>query len=157
MAYTRLVNIKSIILIDSAGVRKKSSDKKKKAKVMTFKTLKLFVNILPIHKKKKEKMINKLRRKFGSQDYQNISGVMRDTFVKVINNDLQYAFEKVIVPVVLIWGENDTATPLEDAQIMNGTMPNSRLKIIKNAGHFPFLDQVDEFKEVLSSEIRRLK
>ena len=80
---------------------------------------------------------------------------MRNTFVKVIHNDLQYAMAKVLAPTVLIWGDSDTATPIDEAQIMNGLIRNSKLKIVRGAGHFPFIDKPDEVYEIIRKELRR--
>lgn len=159
LAYSRLVPIKGLFLIDAAGVRDKEVSKTKifnKLKVFFYKLGKFIIKILPLMPKKKEKILNKLQRKTASEDYLNAKGVMRNTFVKVLNNDLQYAMAKVVCPSVLIWGENDTATPLDEAQIMNGLIRNSKLKIIRGAGHFPFLDKPEEVYDIITKEIRRM-
>ena len=160
IAYSRIVPVRALFLVDSAGVRHKEMNLKtimKKVKVMGYKFGKVCINLLPLVPKKKEKILKRLQRKTASSDYLAAKGVMRSTFVKVLNNDLQYAMAKVIAPTVLIWGEKDTATPLDEAQIMNGLIRNSKLKIIRETGHFPFIDKPEEVYEIISKELRRLK
>jgi len=156
LAYSRLVNIQALYLIDAAGIRRQVS-LTSKLKMYGFKALKKFVCVLPITKRKKEKLINRVRIKIGSSDYLNATGVMRDTLVKVVNCDLQDLMDKILTSTSIIWGEDDFATPLESAQLMNVLIRNSKLKIIKNAGHFPFIENLEEFSDALRSEIRRVR
>ncbi|MCQ2979491.1 MAG: alpha/beta hydrolase [Clostridia bacterium] len=158
LAYSRLVSIKALFLVSAAGVRNKPGKKSiiNKLKVILYKVVRGLIKILPLVAKKKEKLLNKLQRMTASEDYINAKGVMRNTFVKVLNNDLQYAMAKVVQPSVLIWGDLDTATPLDEAQIMNGLIRNSKLKIVRGTGHFPFLDNPNEVYEIISKELRRI-
>jgi pimeloyl-ACP methyl ester carboxylesterase len=39
------------------------------------------------------------------------------------------------VPTVIIWGDKDEFTPLEDAYFINKQIKNSKLVIIPGAGH----------------------
>ena len=52
---------------------------------------------------------------------------------------------------LLIWGENDTATPLADAKKMNRLLPDSGLVSFPGCGHYSFLDNPGQFAAVLSS------
>ena len=55
------------------------------------------------------------------------------------------------VPTLLIWGRNDDATPLSDAQLMEKTMKDAGLVVLENAGHYSFLEQQYTFNRVISS------
>ena len=76
---------------------------------------------------------------------------MRQTMVKVVNEDLCHIFKKVTPPTLLIWGENDTATPVSDAIIMEKEMPNAGKVILKGCGHYSFIDDMYTFNRVLAS------
>lgn len=52
--------------------------------------------------------------------------------------DLRSGLEKVKAPVLVIHGKQD---PLESAQEVHATFAGSRLELIDNAGHFPWLEQ----------------
>ena len=56
--------------------------------------------------------LKKYRRLFGSADYNNASGVLRDTMVRVVNEDLESYLPDIRYPVLLIWGDQDDATPM---------------------------------------------
>ena len=76
---------------------------------------------------------------------------MRQTLVKVVNEDLTHLLPGVHAETLLIWGDRDTATPLSDGQKMESLMPNAGLAVIREAGHFAFLDQPVIFSKILSS------
>ena len=83
--------------------------------------------------------LDKFRAHFGSADYNAATGFLRDTMVKVINEDLQPYLAEIQRPTLLIWGDQDTATPMRDAHIMEKEIPDAGLVVVKNAGHFSFL------------------
>ena len=119
-------------------------------KVYSFK---LWKKVLPlvIGKKQAEKTIENYRRKSGSADYNALTGIMRNIMVKVVNEDLKAVLPKIQCPVLLLWGKNDTATPLRDARIMEKLIPDAGLVAFDDAGHYSFLDKPYEFNTVLQN------
>lgn len=71
----------------------------------------------------------------GSQDYNKASGVMKETIVKVLDEDLTALLPQLTNKTLLVWGTDDGATPLADGQLMNKLIPNSNLKIIDGQRH----------------------
>ena len=65
---------------------------------------------------------------------------MRRVMVNVVNADLRSCMKKIEAPTLLLWGENDTATPMRDARIMLKRIPDSGLISFAGAGHFSFVD-----------------
>lgn len=55
---------------------------------------------------------------------------------------------KILVPTLLIWGENDKMIPLEYAK-QYSEIPNSILTVIKNCGHTPFVEKPMEFSKAV--------
>ncbi len=49
------------------------------------------------------------------------------------------------VPVLLIWGAHDAIIPVEHAQLAAAAMPNARLEIFEEAGHFPHHSDPERF------------
>jgi pimeloyl-ACP methyl ester carboxylesterase len=143
--------VHKIILVDSAGIPPKRT-LKNKAKILTYKTGKKFLELKPI-KKKFPDAIENYKKKLGSFDYKNASEIMRATLVKTVNEDLQPLLKNIKAETLLIWGENDEDTPLSDAKIMEREIPNAGLAVIKNAGHFSFLDAPNLFNKILSAFI----
>jgi len=70
-----------------------------------------------------------------AQDYQAAQEVMKESFLQVVAEDLTPYLVHIKDPVELIWGKNDTYTPLYMGRIMNDLIPNSHLTIIKDARH----------------------
>ncbi len=138
-----------LILIDAAGVKPKRP-LKYYLKVYSFK---LYKKILPclLGSKEATKRIEQYRAKAGSSDYSSAQGIMRSILVKVVNEDLKYLMPKIESPTLLIWGENDTATPVRDAKIMEKLIKNSGLVVLKNAGHFSFLDKAYDVNIIIDN------
>ena len=141
--------INRIVLIDSAGVLPVKTPKQQR-KIKRYKRLKKFYS-LPLIYKIFHKTIDKWKEKQGSEDYRNASPMMKQCLVKAVNEDLTELFPKVSQDTLLIWGENDTATPLSDGRLMEAKMPNAGLAPIKNAGHFCFIEQRAVFDRIMKS------
>ncbi|QQK81834.1 alpha/beta hydrolase [Salicibibacter cibi] len=141
-------DVHKIILVDSAGIKPKRK-LKNQVKVYTYKTSKALLN-LPGLKSHKEKILTRVKKKLGSTDYQNASGVMQQTLVKVVNEDLRHYMPKISVPTLLVWGEHDDATPVSDAKIMEEMIPDAGLVVLKGAGHYAYLDNLQEFLVILN-------
>jgi pimeloyl-ACP methyl ester carboxylesterase len=77
--------------------------------------------------------------------------MMRQCLVKVVNEDLSHLLPGIKAPTLLVWGENDTATPLADAKKMEAAIPEAGLAVIKNAGHFSFVEQPAIFRSIMAS------
>lgn len=56
---------------------------------------------------------------------------------------------KINVPVSLIVGAEDMATPVSGSEAMQIRLPNSQLNVLQNAAHISNVEQVDAFNEVL--------
>lgn len=142
-----IIEPKKIVLIDSAGIKPKRSIKYY-IKIYTFKTCKNILKILP-----NNESINKLREKtlnrFGSSDYKNSPEVLRKTMSTIINEDQKKYLPNIKVPTLLIWGENDTATPIEDAKIMEKLIPDAGLVEYKNSSHYSYLENLGNCSIVL--------
>ena len=57
-------------------------------------------------------------------------------------------------PTLLIWGDKDTATPLEDAKTIEKLIPDAGLCVIKNTGHYSFCERPYEAHAILQSFIK---
>ena len=80
--------------------------------------------------------------------------MMRQVLVKVVNEDLAPLLPLVKQETLLIWGENDDATPLSDGKQMEREMPDAALVTLQNAGHFAFLEQQYAFLRIISSFLK---
>lgn len=53
-------------------------------------------------------------------------------------------------PTLLIWGEQDTDTPLRFGERLHDSMPNARLIVFRRCGHLPQEEYPREFTELLT-------
>jgi len=95
--------------------------------------------------------IERMKNKHGSADYRKASPLMKQVLVKTINEDLTDMLPNINVPTLLVWGDMDTATPLSDAKIMEDKIPDAGLVILKNTGHYSFLEDFYTFSRVIDS------
>ncbi|MBO4343318.1 MAG: alpha/beta hydrolase [Clostridia bacterium] len=143
------LNIEKAVLIDSAGIKRKKSFSKK-VRIAFFKFCKTFLRI-PFVKKAFPDALDKLQKKFGSADYASSSAILRQSMVKVINGDMTDKLHLIKVPTLLIWGDDDDATPLSDAKTMEKEIADCGLVVIKGGGHFSFLKDPALTSRVLES------
>jgi pimeloyl-ACP methyl ester carboxylesterase len=137
--------VRRLVLVDSAGIRPRRTPAYY-FKVGLAKTSRrlgsLAARVLP------DNAVSRLAERQGSRDYRQ-AGAMRQTFVKVVNEDLRDHLPRIQCPTLIIWGELDPETPLADAHQMHRLIPGSRLAVIPKAGHFPFLEKPAEFGQAL--------
>lgn len=79
-------------------------------------------------------------KKFGSEEYRSLSPVMRESFKKIVNEDLRGDAEKITRPVLFVNGDKDGETPVSSAKIYVSRVKGSRLLVLRGCGHFAHLD-----------------
>lgn len=136
IVYASKYKIKKLILVSSPGVKGRFSLKTwiKIKLYRFFKLLKLNIN-------------------FGSQDYNNAKGYLKNVLVKAINRDLSEELDKIECQALLIYGKNDKTTPVYIGEKIKEKIKNSGLVIIPNCGHFPYIERSRHFLIVLKSFI----
>ncbi len=141
----------NIILMDSAGIKPKTTIKKLLHK-LSYKIAKKIGKLLP--KKHQKKYYKNLFSKYASTDYQTLPINMRKTFQNVINTDLKNYLKYINSKVLIIWGNNDYDTPIKDAKIINNKIKNSELIIIDNVGHFPYLERANLINAICYEQLK---
>lgn len=144
------IHIDKVLITGGAGMKPHRSAKFYLRKY-TAKLLKMPFQMLP--EPMRSRQLDKLRRtsvwkSLGSSDYQQLTGVMRETFVKVVTEYLEGYLPKISHDILLLWGANDNTTPLYQAERMNRGLRNSALVTIEGAGHYAFLDKPVQFQRI---------
>jgi pimeloyl-ACP methyl ester carboxylesterase len=136
--------LKGLILVSAAGIKHKKTFKQNLFFKMA-KTGKKF-SFLPFFS-----FFRKAFYKFivREKDYARAQGFLKETFKKIIAEDLTPYFLKIKISTLIIWGEKDKMTSLSDAYLMNKKIPNSKLEILKKIGHLPYR----EAPEILAEKI----
>lgn len=130
--------IDKLILTGCAGLKPKFC-LKKFLRIRLYKILKRFIRR------------EKLDKKFGSSDYRQLSPIMKQSFIKIVNEDLKPCLNKINAQTLLIFGENDTETPLYMARRLSKGIAGSGLVVLNGAGHFSFIDKSYDFN-IISKE-----
>ncbi len=143
------LTVKKAVFIDAAGIKPRHGIQYY-AKVYSYKLSKKVMSIPPMQKLFPN-AVEKARSRSGSADYRNASPMMRQTMVRCINEDLTDYLPQIRASVLLIWGENDTATPLRDGKIMEKSIPDAGLVTLQGAGHFSYIEQWGICQRVLAS------
>ena len=81
---------------------------------------------------------NFAERKFGSAEYRTLSPIMKESYKKIVNEDLRGCAARVKNSVLIIQGKADSVTPLKEAQAYLASFPCAALRMIEG-GHFAFV------------------
>jgi pimeloyl-ACP methyl ester carboxylesterase len=143
--YPQLVH--KMVLVDAAGIRSKTP-LIKKMRLMLYKGVRNGLKIIGLHG-----LSDQLRRwynqKYASSDFLATSGVMRETFIRIVNEDLSEYAKRVQAPTLLIWGEDDQDTPLWQAKRLEQLIPDAGLVIYPRAGHYSYLEYPDQTAQAM--------
>ncbi|MBN0971175.1 MULTISPECIES: alpha/beta fold hydrolase [unclassified Gordonia (in: high G+C Gram-positive bacteria)] len=85
-----------------------------------------------------DSVMNQYRERYGSADYRDAHGIMREIFVKVVNENYDAAIATVAdarIPMDLVWGSEDTAAPLSANAVIADQVPSAQLDVINGSGH----------------------
>lgn len=147
--YASRRDVRRVVLTDAAGVKPRRSWSYY-YKVYSYKVMKRMLPLL-IGRSKANMLLEQRRAKSASSDYNRATPMMRAILSKCVNEDLCHLMPDVKAPVLLFWGDMDTATPLTDAHKMQRLMPDAGLVVAQGAGHFAMLEQVELWQATLKS------
>ncbi len=148
LRYAALYPVRKMVLTGAAGLRdKRGMDWY--LRTYSYKLGKKILSIGPLQKYKEQ-----LSNKVGSEDYRNSSGVMRSTFVKVVNDDVRDLLPSIKTETLLVFGEHDDATPVEKGKEMEKLMGNATLVIFEGDDHYAYFHQADRFNRVLDAFLK---
>ena len=83
-------------------------------------------------------------KKFGSVEYRSLSPIMKESYKKIVNEDLREEAKRIKNPTLIVEGEVDKTTPLAEAQVYLQSLQNGRLHCMQG-GHFAFAEYPFEF------------
>ncbi len=143
--------VRRLVLTGAAGLRKPQTpeQKKKSEQYQKKKALITRLSRLPGLKGPMEGLMEAQRQKHGSPDYLALSPSMRATFVRIVNEDLSDRLPRIKASTLLIFGANDTETPLWMGQAMEKAIPDAGLVVFENGDHFAYLREWPRFVTVV--------
>ena len=150
--YASRNEVAKLVYADVAGVKPRRTWRYY-YKVYSFKAMRYVLPLL-IGKRKAQMLVEQRRAASGSSDYNSATPMMRAILSKCVNEDLCHLMSRVTAPVLLFWGDKDTATPIGDAHKMERLMPNAGLVVAEGAGHYAMLEQADLWRASLKSFLK---
>ena len=72
-----------------------------------------------------------------------------DTNSKLLAESFNDKVKGFSMNTLLLWGDDDRIIPMEIGEFANSIMPKSTLKIVKNAGHAPQLENLTDYMDSL--------
>ena len=87
---------------------------------------------------------NFAERRFGSEEYRSLSPLMKESYKKIVNEDLRANARAIKNEVLLVTGKTDTVTPRKEAEAYLSCFERGRLCIIPG-GHFAFAEYPTAF------------
>lgn len=127
-----------LVLIDSAGLKPRHS-------------LRYYRNILIYKMRKRLKMDIS---KYGSRDYLALSDDMKGVFKNIVNTNLDDFLPLINSETLIIFGKDDKVTPIYMAKRFTRRIKNSKMVLLKEAGHFSYIDRRLEFANQLESFLK---
>ena len=79
-------------------------------------------------------------RRFGSGEYRTLSPLMRESYKKIVNEDLREDASKIDCPVLFLHGAEDREVPLSSIGIYLSRVRGSELRLLEGCGHFAHLE-----------------
>ena len=152
MAATYPGRVSRMVLAGSAGIRPRQT-LRSAARVRAYKLLRAMERSGALPSALRRAAARRADQR-GSADYRAASGVMRGTLVRLVNEDLRTLLPALRLPVLLIWGDQDTETPIDDGRLMEHLIPDAGLVVFEGAGHFAYLEQQARFCRIVEVFLR---
>jgi pimeloyl-ACP methyl ester carboxylesterase len=94
------------------------------------------------------------RQKYGSSDYRNAAGVMRDVLVASVNESYEDELSRLDVPVTFLWGEIDREVPLDVATRASALLNTTHtLQALHGIGHLLPTEAPDHLRSAVEASL----
>lgn len=142
--------ISRLVLIDSSGI---PDDRWfKRVKRLFFLILAKCGKNIPY-----TKQLKKLLYRFArEQDYYQATDMQKETMRQVIREDLRFDAAKITTSTLLIWGVEDTITPLFMGRKLLSLITHSSLLLIEGARHSPQYTHPKQVADTLLAWIKQI-
>ena len=79
-------------------------------------------------------------RHFGSAEYRQLPPLMRESYKKIVNEDLRGDAKQIARPVLFVNGTRDCAVPPASVKVYLSCVPESKVFWMEDCGHFAHLE-----------------
>jgi len=148
-AANNVLRADKLVLLASAGVRGEQNGRQSALKLAT-RAGKLLAKPLP------GRVQRRLRRKLYEHTGSDmlVAEHMQETFKKIVADDVRADARQLSLPTLLIYGEQDTATPVRYGQLLHQLIDDSTLEIVAGADHFLYLHNTDRVVELVEDFLK---
>ncbi|MGC2486251.1 MAG: alpha/beta hydrolase [Acidimicrobiales bacterium] len=102
-----------------------------------------------------EARLEAARQKYGSSDYRNASGVIRDVLVATVQENYESDLSSLRTPVTFLWGETDREAPPEVAERAADLVSSpTSVTVLSGVGHFVPLEATDALVDATMRALR---
>lgn len=141
--------VSNIVLMNSAGIKPKRSGAYY-FKVYGYKAFKWLAK-LPLFSWVLKEPLMAYAEIYSSDDYKRATPIMKQVLSKVVNEDLTHLLPKIKASTLLLWGDLDTSTPVEDAKLMADLIPDAGMVVFDGTGHFTYLEHPEKTITIIKS------
>lgn len=135
----KLLSPQKLVLLGSAGIREKA---KLKHSLLSVAAKPVKAALAPLPRNLQDRIKKRVYGKIGSDLY--VMENMQPIFKRVVSYDIQKDAQKVMQPTLLIYGSDDTSTPVSFGKTFARIMPSAHLEVVPNAGHYVHIDQPEK-------------
>lgn len=147
---TEQINCQKLVLLASSGVRNQAKVKRIAIKAVA-KTGKIMTFWLPITTR--QKLQKKLYGTVGSDML--IAPHLQETFKQTVRQDIQTDATKLHLPTLLIYGDQDRATPVNDVGVrLHDHIKDSKLVVVHGADHFVHQANPEQVLKIMKDFLR---
>jgi pimeloyl-ACP methyl ester carboxylesterase len=136
---------KHLVLLAASGVRDQKKLQRLGIKIIA-KVGKVLTLWLP--RSARQHLQKKLYGTVGSDML--VAPHLEETFKRTVRQDIQVDAARLALPTLLIYGDNDTATPLASiGRRLHDLIPDSQLEVIQGAEHFVHHTATEQVNELI--------
>lgn len=151
IAARKSIPMKHLYLCASAGIRHPRHFKRIIGLTLAktgsfFLAIPLLNRVEPLAKKVLYKLVR-------VHDYENASPIMRNTMIKVTQEDLRHLLPSINVPTDIFWGTDDRMTPVGDAYIFKNCIKGSCLHLYQGVRHRVHRDKAADIAAVICAAL----
>ena len=138
-----------LVLLASAGIR---GEYKGRIKALRYLAKAGKALTAPLPKGVKQSIRKKAYHTIGSDML--VAEHLQETFKKVVTDDTREDAQSITIPTLLLYGEQDDATPIRYGELYHEYIAGSTLEIFPGAGHFVHLDRPTQVVQAIVEFMR---
>lgn len=127
-----ILHPEKIVLINSSGIKPKNTAKREIWKLLSQATKPIFM--LPFTNKLRYFLYRLL---IGETDYAKTSSNLRESFKIFVEEHFDDALKNIKIDTLVIWGKDDTSTPLWMGKIMATGIAGAKLEVMEGTHGLP--------------------